>query len=462
MPSEIPNDVTVVILAAGQGTRMKSRMAKVLHRAGGRALVEHAIVAAKGVAPAERIFVVVGHQAEAVREVAEAAGVRTIEQKEQLGTGHAVLCGEAVLASLGGHMVVTVGDCPLIRAETLQALVDRQRKSEAAAVVLTADVPDSTGYGRIIRDHNGAVEAIVEQKAASEAQRRVKEINSGIYCFDSMEFWRHIREIRPDNPANEYYLTDMIGILNRAGLRVAATKIADPGELLGINDRIQLAEADRILRDRKTRELMLSGVTIEKPETVMIDQDVRIGMDTIIGPFARITGNTVIGENCRVGACVILHDAVLEERAEVFAFSMVSSSKLGANAHAGPYARLRMGASMGEGSHVGNFVELKNTSMGAGSKSMHLAYLGDSQIGSKVNVGAGTITCNYDGKKKHATVIGDGVFVGSNSTLVAPLALEDGAYVGAGSVITEDVPEGALALGRSRQVLKPEWKRKET
>jgi len=440
---------------------MKSRMAKVLHRAGGRALVEHAIVAAMGVAPPERIFVVVGHQADAVREVAEAAGVRTIEQKEQLGTGHAVLCGEAVLAGLGGHMVVTVGDCPLIRPETLRALVERQRKSEAAAVVLTADVPDSTGYGRIIRDHNGAVEAIIEHKAATDVQRAAKEINSGIYCFDAEEFWRHVREIRPDNPAHEYYLTDMIGILNGAGLRIAATKIADPGELLGINDRVQLAEADRILRDRKTRELMLSGVTIEKPETVTVDPDVRVGMDTVIGPFARITGQTVIGEDCKIGACAILHDAVLEHGAEVFAFSMVSSSKLGANAHAGPYARLRMGAELGDSAHVGNFVELKNTAMGVGSKSMHLAYLGDSRIGSKVNVGAGTITCNYDGKKKHPTVIGDGVFVGSNSTLVAPLALEDGAYIAAGSVITENVPGNALALGRARQVVKEGWKRKE-
>ena len=454
------SDVTVVILAAGQGTRMKSRMAKVLHRAGGRALVEHAIVAARGVAPPERIFVVIGHQAEAVRAVAEAAGVRTIEQKEQLGTGHAMLCGEGLLAGLGGRMVVTVGDCPLIRPETLLALSERQRKSEAAAVVLTADVPDSTGYGRIIRDHNGAVEAIVEHNAASESQRAVKEINSGIYCFDSDEFWRHVHQIRPDNPANEYYLTDMIEIFNRAGLRVAATKIADPGELLGINDRVQLAEADRILRDRKTRELMLSGVTIEKPETVTIDPDVQIGIDTVIGPFARIGGQTVIGENCKIGSCAILHDAVLGNGAEVFAFSMVSSSKLGENAHAGPYARLRMGAELGESAHVGNFVELKNTRMGAGSKSMHLAYLGDSQIGSKVNVGAGAITCNYDGKKKHPTVIGDGVFLGSNSTLVAPVELEPGAYVGAGSVITENVPEGALALGRARQVVKKGWKRR--
>lgn len=440
---------------------MKSRMAKVLHGAGGRTLVEHAIAAAKQVASPDRVFVVVGHQAEAVREVATAAGVRTIEQKEQKGTGHAVMCGESLLAPLGGRMVITVGDCPLIRASTLQALVDRQRHTEASAVVLTADVHDSTGYGRIIRDKNGAVEAIVEQRAATDAQRLVREINSGIYCFDAAEFWRHVHLIRPDNPANEYYLTDMVEILNTAGLRVTATKIADPGELLGVNDRVQLADADRILRNRKTHELMLSGVTIEKPETVSIDAGVRIGMDTIVGPFARITGATVIGEDCRIGAGAILHDAIVGDGAEIFAYSMISSSKVGANAHVGPFGRLRMGAEMGEGAHVGNFVELKKTQLGAGSKSMHLAYLGDSQIGSKVNVGAGTITCNYDGKRKHATVIGDGVFVGSNSTLVAPLALEDGAYVGAGSVITHNVPEAALALGRARQVVKQGWKKKD-
>jgi bifunctional UDP-N-acetylglucosamine pyrophosphorylase/glucosamine-1-phosphate N-acetyltransferase len=454
------SDVTVVILAAGQGTRMKSRIAKVLHRAGGRSLLEHAIVAAKGVALPERIFVVVGHQADAVREVAEAAGVRTFEQKEQLGTGHAVLCGEALLSGLGGRIVVTVGDCPLIRPETLRALVERQASSQAAVVVLTADVPDSTGYGRIIRDHNGAVQAIVEHKAATELQRAVKEINSGIYCFDSGEFWRHVRQIRPGNPAHEYYLTDMIAIMNAAGLRVAATKIADPGELLGINDRVQLADADRILRERKIREVVLSGVTVEKPETVTIDPDVSIGMDTIVAPFARITGNTVIGENCKIGSCAILHDALLGDGVEVFPFSMISSSKVGREAHVGPYGRLRMGAELGDGAHVGNFVELKNTRMGAGSKSMHLAYLGDSQLGSKVNVGAGTITCNYDGKKKHQTVIGDGVFVGSNSTLVAPVELENNSYIAAGSVITENVPEATLALGRSRQVLKPGWKKK--
>jgi len=322
-------------------------------------------------------------------------------------------------------------------------------------------VPDPAGYGRVIRDRDGAVAEIVEQRVATEAQRAVGEINSGIYCFHAREFWRHVGEIRPDNPAREYYLTDVIAILNRAGLRVDATKIADAGELLGINDRVQLAEADRILRDRKTRELMLAGVTIERPETVTIDPDVRIGMDTVVGPFACITGRTIIGEDCRIGACAMLHEAVLDDGAEVFAFSIVSASKLGANAHAGPYARLRLGAELGDHAHVGNFVELKNTMLGASSKSMHLAYLGDSSIGRKVNVGAGTITCNYDGRRKHRTVIGDGAFVGSNSTLVAPVEVGGGAYVAAGSVITEDVPEAALALGRARQVVKKGWKRRE-
>jgi bifunctional UDP-N-acetylglucosamine pyrophosphorylase/glucosamine-1-phosphate N-acetyltransferase len=455
------NDAAVVILAAGQGTRMKSRMAKVLHRAGGKPLVRHAIDAALEIAPPERVFVVVGYQAAEVSAEVEAAGVRSIHQTEQLGTGHAVLCGEEKLAGLGGRLIVYVGDCPLIRAATLQQLAETQRTRGAAAAVITTEVDDPAGYGRIVRGANGSVLEIVEHKAATPEQRAIREINSGILCFDADSLWGHIHELQPDNPAREYYLTDMVGILNRAGARVAALKIPDSSELLGINNRLELAEADRILRARKIRQLMLDGVTIEKPETVTIDADVRIGIDTVIGPFAQITGETSIGENCRVGASSIVHNSVLEDGAEVFPFSMVSDSKLDAHSHVGPFARLRMGAHLREGAHVGNFVELKKTRMGAGSKSMHLAYLGDSTIGDKVNIGAGTITCNYDGVKKHQTVIGGGAFVGSNSTLVAPVEIGDGAYIAAGSVITETVPAKALALGRGRQVNKEGWKRRE-
>jgi len=451
------NDAAVVILAAGQGTRMKSRMAKVLHRAGGKALVEHVIDAARGIAPAERIFVVVGHQAEAVGAVAQHAGVGSFVQTEQLGTGHAVMCGEAQLAGLGGMLLVLNGDCPLIRAETLERLIELYLSTGSGAAMITCDLVDPTGYGRIIRDSSGDVKEIVEHKAASAEQRAVREINVGFYCFDAAAFWKHVRELKPDNPAHEYYLTDMIAILLSAGHRVTALKVADSSEMLGINNRVELAAADRNMRERKVRQLMLDGVTIEKPETVTIDAQVKIGMDTVIGPFAQILGDTVIGENCRIGASCVIENASIANEVEVFPFSMISASSLAARSHVGPFARLRMGASLEESAHVGNFVELKKTRLGAGSKSMHLAYLGDSQIGSKVNIGAGTITCNYDGALKHATHIGDGTFVGSNSTLVAPLEIAGGAYIAAGSVITDPVPANALALGRARQVVKEGW-----
>lgn len=454
------DDTAVVILAAGQGTRMKSRMAKVLHHAGGQPLIRHAIDAALHVARPERVFVVVGYQAEQVGAEVEAAGVQPIHQKEQKGTGHAVMCGEKQLAGLGGRLIVFVGDCPLIRAETLERLAGTQKSSGAAAVVITTEVDDPTGYGRIVRDADGGVREIVEHKAATAEQWAIREINSGILCFDANALWKHIHELRTDNPAGEYYLTDMVAILKRAGMRVGALKIADASELLGINNRVELAEADHILRTRKIRELMLEGVTIDKPETVTIDANVRIGTDTIIGPFAQITGRTTIGDNCRVGACSIVHASQLGDGAHVLPFSMVSDSKLEAHAHVGPFARIRMGAHVAEHAHVGNFVELKNTKIGAGSKSMHLAYLGDSTIGEKVNIGAGTITCNYDGQKKHPTVIHDGTFVGSNSTLIAPVEIEEGAYIAAGSVINQKVPAKALAIGRSRQVNKEGWKKK--
>jgi bifunctional UDP-N-acetylglucosamine pyrophosphorylase / glucosamine-1-phosphate N-acetyltransferase len=455
------NDAAVVILAAGQGTRMKSRMAKVLHRAGGKPLVRQAIDTALEIAPQERVFVVVGYQAAEVGAEVAAGGVRAIHQTEQLGTGHAVMCGEDRLAKLGGRLIVFVGDCPLIRAETLADLAETQRIAKSAAAVITTEVEDPTGYGRIIRGADGDVQEIVEQKAATPDQLAVREINSGIFCFDAHSLWKHIHEIRPDNPAREYYLTDMVSILVRAGMQVTALKIPDPDELLGINNRVELAAADRILRARKVRQLMLGGVTIEKPETVTVDANVQIGIDTVIGPFAQITGGTVIGENCRIGASSIIDQSILADDVAVFPFSSISASTLGARTQVGPFARLRMGVHLRESARVGNFVELKKTDLGAGSKSMHLAYLGDSTIGEKVNIGAGTITCNYDGRKKHQTTIADGVFVGSNSTLVAPIEIEEGAYIAAGSVITHKVPPKTLALGRARQVNKEGWKKPE-
>jgi len=452
--------VTVVILAAGLGTRMKSRKAKVLHRAGGKTMLQHVIDTALELTPAERIFVVVGHQAEEVRKSVSTPGVGFIEQKEQKGTGHAVMMGREALAQLDGYLMILYGDSPLLRASTLERLIGQTTAGGAAGVLMSATMKDPTGYGRVIRGECGRVAEIVEQKAGTPEQLAIREGNMGIYCYRADLFWKHVDEIRPDNPAREYYLTDMVAILNRAGHSVEAMQIEDEREALGINDRVQLAEADAILRERKRREAMLSGVTLEKPETITIDAGVEIGMDTIIEPFAQILGKTRIGENCRVGACSIVQDSELADEVQIGAFTVVVSSRVDRGASAGPFARLRMGNHVEAGAHIGNFVELKKTRMGAGAKAGHLAYLGDSHIGARVNIGAGTITCNYDGQHKHATTIGEGAFVGSNSTLVAPIEIGAGAYLAAGSVITEPVPADALALARSRQVLKEDWARK--
>jgi bifunctional UDP-N-acetylglucosamine pyrophosphorylase/glucosamine-1-phosphate N-acetyltransferase len=301
---------------------------------------------------------------------------------------------------------------------------------------------------------------VVEQKSGTPEQLAIREANMGIYCFRADLFWKHVDEIQPNNPAHEYYLTDMPAILTRAGHTVEAMRIEDPGEALGINDRAQLAQVDAIFRERKRAALMAAGVTLIKPETITIDAAVEIGMDTIVEPFAQILGHSTIGENCRIGACSIIQDSALADAVEIGAFTLVNASTLERGVSAGPYARLRMDNLVEAGAHIGNFVELKKTRMRAGAKAGHLAYLGDSDIGAKVNIGAGTITCNYDGYKKHPTQIGEGAFVGSNSTLVAPLEIGAGAYVAAGSVVTQAVPSDALAIGRGRQENKPDWARK--
>jgi len=451
--------VTAVILAAGLGTRMKSRRAKVLHEAGGKTLIEHTVNAALSIAAPERVLVVVGYQADEVQNVVASRGVRFIQQTEQKGTGHAVMIGRESLEPLGGLLVIYYGDCPLIPAAVLQTLVDRQTKSAAAATLVSAEFDDPTGYGRVIRDSGGHVHAVVEQKAGTPEQLAIHEINVGIYCFRADLFWKHVDHIQPNNPAREYYLTDMIEILIRAGHTIDAYRATNPEELLGINNRIEPAAADRVFRERKIRELLLGGVTVEKPETVTVDDGVLIGMDTVIEPFARILGKTKIGEGCRIGACSIVRDSELADGIRVGPFTMIDASAVAGGAHVGPYSRLRMGSEIGPGARVGNFVELKKTRLGENAKANHLAYLGDSTIAAGVNIGAGTITCNYDGRTKHQTKIGKNVFVGSNSTLVAPVEIGEGAYLAAGSVITESVPPDALALGRARQVVKKDWAR---
>jgi bifunctional UDP-N-acetylglucosamine pyrophosphorylase/glucosamine-1-phosphate N-acetyltransferase len=449
--------INLVILAAGLGTRMKSKQAKVLHRAGGLTLIEHVVKTALAITTPERVTVVVGHQADQVKAVLAPAGVRFVQQVEQKGTGHALLMCRDALAAQGGLVVVLYGDGPLLSAATLRELVDRQQAGDAAATVITTRLEDPTGYGRMVFGERGELKAIVEQKAATPEQLAIKLVNSGIYCFRADLLWKYIAKIRPDNPAKEYYLTDMVEILNHAGHVVAALEIADSAELLGINTRVELAAVDRIFRERKVRELLLDGVTIEKPETVTIDGAVKIGQDTIVGPFAQILGRTEIGEDCRIGACSIVENSKLAGGVEVAPFTSVADSELEANVHVGPFARLRNGNRVGPDVRIGNFVELKNTQMGAGAKANHLAYLGDAEVGGQANIGAGTITCNYDGVNKHRTRIGKKAFVGSNSTLVAPVEIGDGSYIAAGSVITDAVPPDALALGRARQVLKEGW-----
>jgi bifunctional UDP-N-acetylglucosamine pyrophosphorylase/glucosamine-1-phosphate N-acetyltransferase len=345
-----------------------------------------------------------------------------------------------------------------VRSATLRRLVDTQASAgDAGGTILTAVMEDPRGYGRVLRRPDGRAYGVVEQKAGTPEQLALREVNMGLYCWRNDLFWKHVDEIQPSNPVREYYLTDMVEILFRAGHRIETLRIEDPQEVIGINDRVQLAEVDAIFRARKTRELMLDGVTIEKPETVVIDKDVRIGMDTVIEPFVQIAGKTTIGEACRIGAHSIVRNSQLGDEVELFPYTIVNTSVMERATQAGPYARLRMENHMAEGAHIGNFVELKKTRLGAGSKAMHLTYLGDSTIGSGVNVGAGTITCNYDGVKKSPTVIGDEAFVGSNSILVAPVEIGPGSYTAAGSIITDNVPADALGVGRARQTNKEGW-----
>ncbi len=366
-------------------------------------------------------------------------------------------CREAI-GSRPGYVVVVYGDCPLLSAATLRLLIEKQEAAETAANLITTTLENARGYGRVILDDAGMVAAVVEEQAATPEQRSIRLVNSGIYCFRADLLWRHIGELQPDNPAREYYLTDMPEIFRRAGYAVAPLHVADSSELLGINNRVELAEVDAILRARKTSALMIAGVTIEKPETVAIDAGVRMGIDCAVGPFAQILGNSEIGDDCEIGACSIIRNSVLADAVTIEPFTVIADSRIETGAHIGPFARLRMNNTVGAGAHIGNFVELKNTALGVEAKASHLAYLGDSEIGERSNIGAGTITCNYDGVRKHKTRIGGDAFIGSNSTLVAPIEIGAGAYVGAGSVITDAVPPDALALGRARQVVKEGWR----
>jgi bifunctional UDP-N-acetylglucosamine pyrophosphorylase/glucosamine-1-phosphate N-acetyltransferase len=451
------SNVTVVILAAGLGTRMKSKKAKVLHEAGGDTLLNQIIRAALQVAPAENIVAVVGHQSQQVRESVHIQGIRFAEQTQQKGTGHAVLCARDQVDISSGQLLILNGDGPLLKATTLRKLVDLNVTGATGGKIVTTRLENPTGYGRILRDEHGMVARIVEQKAVTAEQHEINEINPGLYCFNSGVFWQRIDDLKPNSAANEYYLTDMVEIITRHGSFIAPLFVEDETELLGINTKVELAVADKILRERKAHQLMLAGVTIENPASVSIDVDVEVGADSVIEANVQLRGRTKVGDGCRIGTGSVLRDCEIGDGTAILPYVVAEQSRVGKDAFVGPFSRLRMNAEATDGTHIGNFVELKKTRLGAGSKANHLAYLGDAVIGAGVNVGAGTITCNYDGQKKHQTRIGDGVFVGSNSTLVAPLNLEPGSFIAAGSVITQDVEADALAIGRAQQVEKAGW-----
>lgn len=449
------NDLAVVILAAGKGTRLKSSLAKVLHRAGGRRLLEHVVYA---IAPlrARKTVAMVGHQAEAVSEVAQAHGAISVLQHPQNGTGHAMQVARRTLGNAKIALVLP-GDAPLIRAETLRALLSLHRTGNAAATVLTAVLLDPSGYGRIVRKVDGSVAAIVEESQLTDEQRELNEINSSIYCFTLAKLWPALAQVKPNNKHRELYLTDAIAVLAAAGEKVLAQVAVDSREVLGCNTRADLAEVDRAFRERKREQLMDSGVSIQLPETVVIDPDVVAAEDTVLEPGVQLLGKTRLGARCTVRTGSVLQDATLGDGVTVEPHCVVAESRLDDGVVVGPFARLRPGNHLKAGARIGNFVELKKSVVGEGAKAMHLTYLGDAKIGTKSNIGAGTITCNYDGFHKYATTIGNRVFVGSDSTLVAPLRLADGAYVAAGSTITDNVPADSLGIGRGRQVNKPGW-----
>ena len=449
------NDLGIVILAAGKGTRLKSSVAKVLHRAGGRTLVEHILRACEPLKARETV-VVVGHQAEQVTAVVEPFQAAAVLQQPQNGTGHAMQMAKRALGR-AKLAVVLPGDAPLVRTESLKALVAAHRNGNAATTILSAVLADPSGYGRVVRKTETAVSAIVEESQLSEEQRDINEINSAIYCFTLEKLWPALSQIKPNNKHRELYLTDAIAVLNAKGEIVQAQVAADSREVLGCNTRADLAEVDRVFRERKRSALMDGGVTIQLPETVLIDPDVTVGEDTIIEPGVQLLGKTRIGARCTIRTGSVLSDALLGDDVTVEPHCVVAESRLDDGVIIGPFARLRPGNHLKAGARIGNFVELKKSTIGEGTKAMHLSYLGDAKIGAKSNIGAGTITCNYDGFHKYPTSIGNKVFIGSDTALVAPVRVGNGAYVAAGSTITANVPSDGLGIARGRQVNKPGW-----
>ena len=459
-PTRTPR-FAVAILAAGKGTRLKSRHPKVLHQVGGKPLLAHVIDAATRVFPAKDVYAIIGHEADRVRDAMHATGIGFVLQKEQRGTGHAIMAAREALRDYD-HVIVLSGDAPLITSSTIEKLRDFHLQQRAAMTILTAVLDRPRGYGRIIRKRPGSAEVkgIVEERALSDSQRALKEVNAGFYGFAVKPLYENIGKLGTDNAHHEYYLTDLAATLARGKQKVAGLQAAQPHEVLGCNSRWELAEVDAELRLAKCRALTEQGVSIFMPQTCVIDSEVQVGPETVIEPFVQILGRTRIGSECRIRSYSIISDSEIGNNVTLRPGCILDQGRVGSGAVLGPYCNLRPGSEIGEGAHVGNFVETKKIKLGKGSKANHLTYLGDAQIGSGVNIGAGTITCNYDGVHKHQTVIEDGAFIGSDATLVAPVKIGEGAYVAAASCVTHDVPAGALALGRGRQVNKEGWARK--
>ncbi|MGA9040760.1 MAG: bifunctional UDP-N-acetylglucosamine diphosphorylase/glucosamine-1-phosphate N-acetyltransferase GlmU [Terriglobales bacterium] len=451
--------VAIAIMAAGKGTRLKSKHPKVLHQVGGKPLLAHVIAAAGKVVPAKDVYAIIGHEAGLVRKTVADTGIGFVLQEPQRGTGHALMVMRNALSSYD-VVIVLSGDAPLITSETITKLGDFHLSKKAAMTLLTAQLTHPTGYGRVIRKGSGSdVKAIVEEKSATPAQRKIREINSGFYAFDVKTLFGNIDKLSTDNPHAEYYLTDMAAVLAKAKARVVAVQTAHPHEILGSNTRAELAEIDQHMRAAKCQKLMADGVTIFYPQTCVIDNDVEISADTVVEPFVQILGKTKIGSDCLIRSYSIIQSSEIGDGVTIRPGCILDNAIVKSGALIGPYSHLRPGSEIGEGAHVGNFVETKKIKLGRGSKANHLSYLGDAEIGEGVNVGAGTITCNYDGTNKFKTVIEDGVFIGSDSTLVAPVTIKKGAYVAAASCITKDVAEDSLALGRAHQIVKEGWAR---
>lgn len=442
------SELVAVILAAGKGTRMKSKLPKVLHKVGGKPMLQHVLDAADAAGAARKV-VIVGHEAELVEAMVGEQAQMAL-QAEQLGTGHAVMQTEAVLKDFCGTVMIICGDTPLLEAAELKKFYEGHVASQAAATVLTAFMDDPAGYGRIIRDADGNVLGIVEEKDAVLEQKAIKEINTGIYCVEAPLLFGVLATLTCDNAQGEYYLTDVLAKLNAMGKKVGGVATADSDMIMGINSRRQLAEAENIMRQRILNKLMDDGVTIMDPASTFIEKGVEIGQDTVIYPYTWLEGTTKIGEDCQIGPNVRLTNVRIGNTAEL-QFVYGHDCEVQDNVVIGPYVHLRPDTVIGDNVKIGNFVEVKNSHVGTGSKLPHLSYIGDSDIGSSVNIGCGCITVNYDGKKKHRTIIEDNAFVGCNSNMVAPVTIGAGAYIGAGSTITKDVPEDDLGIARAKQ-----------